>query len=202
VCEGKTEVGFFRGLDEHWIHAEGKNSFAYFGVTFFRAGGGNRVRGAAEALKELGYDVGVVTDSDAPDEFSDADAEALRNAGITVIKWADGCSIEERVFADLPWAGVLASFNAAHPRFGRDRLLDQIQTQYGPGFDRDVNRWADTPKLRTALGRAAKHSSWFKNETYGREWATAISRYLTDPAMQTTDLARQLRILREWIDRE
>jgi len=183
-------------------------SFAYCGVTLFQAGGGGGVRGVAEDLKELGYDVAVVADSDAPEEFSDADAEALRNAGITVIKWPNDYSIEERVFADLPWAGVLASFNAVLQRDNavlqrddRDRLLNQVQSQYGHGFDRDVNRWADTPKLRTALGRAAKRSGWFKMETYGQEWVAAISRYLIDPAMQATDLARQLRILREWIDR-
>ena len=201
VCEGATEVGFLRGLDDHWVASEDKDSFAYRGVALFDAVGASKIKEVAENLKALGYDIAVLADSDEPVQFSDVHAQELRNAGITVAKWDGALSIEERVFADLPWAGVLASFDAARAIWNDDeRLLDQVETQFGQGFDRNFAAWADTPQLRTALGRAAKASDWFKRQSWGREWATAISGHLADNAIRESDLVRQLISLRDWID--
>ena len=201
VCEGATEVGLLRGLDDHWVAFEDKDSFAYRGVALFDAKGASNIKEIAETLQALGYDVAVVADSDEPDQFSDEHAENLRNAGITVVKWGDALSIEERVFTDLPWAGVMSSFDTARNIWNDDsRLLDQVKTQFGQGFDRNFVAWADTPQLRTALGKAAKVSSWFKRQTWGREWAKAISGYLENNAIRGSDLVRQLTSLRGWID--
>ena len=201
VCEGATEVGFLRGLDDHWIASENKDSFAYRGVALFDANGASKVKEVAETLSALGYSVAVLVDSDEPAQFSDDHAQDLRHAGVTVCKWNDGLSIEERVFKDLPWAGVVSSVGAARAIWGSDRrLLDQVQTQFGDGFDRDFAEWTDTPQLRRALGAAAKASDWFKRQSWGREWATAISASLGDDAIRDTDLIRQLSSLREWID--
>lgn len=201
VCEGATEVGFLRGLDDHWFATEGKDSFAYRGVALFDAAGASKIREIAANLKALGYEVAVLADSDEPVQFSDAHAQTLRNAGVAVVKWDDALSIEERVFADLPWEGVVASLNAARAIWNDDaRLLDQVQTQYGEGFDRDFTAWAETPQLRTALGKAAKASDWFKRQSWGWEWATAIAGYLADNAIRESDLVRQLISLRGWID--
>jgi hypothetical protein len=201
VCEGATEVGFLRGLDDHWVAVEGRESFAYRGIALFDANGASKIKEVAENLKALGYDVAVLADSDAPDEFSDADAQALRDGGIQVTKWEGALSIEERVFADLPWAGVKASFEAARAIRNDDaRLLDQVGSKYGEGFDRDFEAWVDTPELRTALGKAAKASEWFKRQSRGQEWAEAISGHLTDETIPERDLVRQLTSLRGWID--
>jgi len=201
VCEGATEVGFLRGLDDHWTSAEDKESFAYRGIALFDANGAGKIREIAENLKSLGYDVAVLADSDAPAHFSDADAQALRNINITVVKWDGALSIEERVFADLPWAAVMASFELARANGNGDAsLLDQVRTQYGVGFDRDIAAWDDTPELRTALGKAAKDSDWFKRQSRGREWAVVISGYLSDDAIRDSDLMRQLNSLRGWVD--
>lgn len=201
VCEGATEVGVLRGLDDHWVAVEEKDSFAYRGIALFDADGASKIKEIAEGLKALGYDVSILADSDEPVQFSDAHAQELRNAGITVVKWDGALSIEERIFEDLLWDGVMASFEAARAIWNDDdRLLDQVQTQFGQGFDRDYEAWADTPRLRTALGRAAKASGWFKRQSWGREWAAAISPHLTDNAIRESDLVRQLTSLRDWID--
>jgi energy-coupling factor transporter ATP-binding protein EcfA2 len=201
VCEGATEVGFLRGLDDYWTASENKDSFAYRGVALFDAIGASNIKEIAENLKALGYDVAVLADSDEPVQFSDVHAQELRNAGITVAKWDGALSIEERVFADLPWAGVLASFDAARAIWNDDaRLLDQVQTQFGQGFDRNFAAWADTPALRSALGRAAKASGWFKRQSWGREWAAAVSAHIGDETIRECDLVRRLTSLRGWID--
>ena len=201
VCEGATEVGFLRELENYWISKQ-KDSLAYRGVALFDANGATHIGEIADGMNALSYDVAVLADSDAPDHFSDDDAAALRDKGIAVAMWRGGVSIEERVFADLPWLGVIAGFNAVRSIHGDDeRLLDQIQTQYGEGFNREYASWAETPQLRTSLGKAAKASDWFKRQSWAQEWCAAISDFLDDDAIQNTDLIRQLNDLRGWIDR-
>jgi putative ATP-dependent endonuclease of OLD family len=201
VCEGQTEVGFLRGLDDYWTSVEEKDSFAYRGIALFDADGASKVREVAANLKALGYEVAVLADSDAPDKFSDADAQALSDAGIAVIKWKEAMSIEERVFADLPWAGVMASVHAVRFIWTEDaRLLDQVQTHFGRGFDRNFAAWGDTRELRAALGKAAKASGWFKRKSLARQWAAAISGHLSDELIRDSDLIRQISSLRRWVD--
>lgn len=200
VCEGATEVGFLRGLDNYWV-AKGKNSFAYQGVALFDAEGANKIKEVSEGLNELSYSVGVLVDSDRDDQFSDNDATYLSEKGISVTKWEGGVSIEERVFADLPWAGVLAAFNLAlEIQSKNDQVLNSIQTQYGNGFNRGYKSWADEAKLRSAIGKAAKVSEWFKSQSTAEKWVGAISSYLDDKSICDTSLIRQLKLLREWID--
>lgn len=201
VCEGATEVGFLRGLDDQWSENDGKETFAYRGIALFDANGASNIKEIADGLKALGYDVAVFADSDAPNHFSDAHAQELANADIVVAKWANEYSIEERVFADIPWAGVMASFNVARAIAGDDTAkVDQVRVQFGEGFDPDFAAWEDTEALRTALGKAAKTSDWFKRQSWGNEWSKAICPHLGEDAVGGSDLVQKLISLRNWID--
>lgn len=201
VCEGATEVGLLRGLDEFWIANGNRETLAYRGVAAIDAGGASKIKAIAEDLKALGYDVSVLADSDEPVQFSDAHAEQLRAAGVTVIKWDGALSVEERVFSDLPWAGVMASFHTARNMAGDDRrILDQVETQYGQGFDRNFAAWGETEQLRVALGKAAKVSDWFKSQSRGQEWATAFTPHLGGPTMADKDVVQKFNLLRGWVD--
>lgn len=201
VCEGATEVGFLRGLDSYWV-SKGKDSFAYQGVAMFDADGASKVREVGVGLNELSYCVGVLVDSDREDQFSDDDTTYLREKGVNVTKWEGGVSIEERVFADLPWLGVLAGFHVAREiRQDDERVVNQVQSQYeGHGFNRDYRDWSDEPSLRSAIGKAAKASEWFKSQSRAQKWVEAISLYLDDESIREKPLVRQINGLREWID--
>jgi hypothetical protein len=200
ICEGATEAGFLRGLDSYWI-SKGKNSFAYQGVALFDANGASKIKEIAEGIKDLSYDVSALADSDQPGQFSDADVDSLRARGVTVMIWDGALCIERRVFADLPWAGVMASFEAACTISGnRNQVLDQVQSQYGQQFDRNYAVWADARPLREALGKAAKASGWFKRQSWAHEWAGAICAHLDEAAIRDTDLVRKINALRVWID--
>ena len=104
VCEGATEVGFLRGLDKHWA-ANTKSSFAYQGIALLDAQGAAKIKEAAKGLKQLSYCVSVLADGDAPAQFSNTDAETLRDIGVTVTIWDEGLCVESRIFADVPWPG-------------------------------------------------------------------------------------------------
>ena len=200
ACEGATEAGFLRGLDHYWIGKD-MNPFAYQGVALFDVGGASNIRPVADSLNQLSYSVAVLADSDNPKQFSTADADTLTAAGVVVALWHGNLSIEERVFADLPWPGVVASFEAASDMWGdRNLLIDQVQSQYSPGLSRDPAQWTDTPAMRRALGKAAKASNWYKRQDRAQEWVAAIAQYLNDISLENSDLMRKLAQLRTWID--
>jgi hypothetical protein len=202
VCEGATEAGLLRGFDDYWI-ARGRPSFAYQGIALFNADGANKIVPIAVDLRQLAYDVAVLADSDAPNHFSDPQAQDLRRDGVTVTKWKDEYSLEERVFADLPWAGVIGSFELACTiRGDRSTTIDQVGSQFGPGFSRNPEAWTDTPDLRTAIGKAAKAGDgWFKRQDHAQEWAGIICAYVDDASMANSDFVQQIGHLRGWIDR-
>ena len=200
ACEGATEAGFLRGLDGYWT-AKNMRSFAYQGVALFDVVGASKIRSVADSLRQLSYSVAVLADSDNPDQFSTADAQALGGAGVVVVLWSGNLSIEERVYMDLPWEGAIASFDAACRMWGdRHRLIEQVQSQYGAGFRRDPAEWADTEGMRRALGKAAKVCSWYKRHSRAQEWVAAIAEHLDDTSIQDTDLVRKLSQLRRWVD--
>lgn len=201
VCEGATEVGFLRGLDGHWSDDCGLEAFAYRGVALFDADGAGNIRATASGLKELGYNVAVLADSDEDIHFSDAHAEELRANEIFVVKWNDGLSIEERVFRDLPWDGVMSSFGAARGIIGNDTsLIAQIQVRFGAGFEPNFTEWVDTPELRDALGRTAKDKGWFKRQDFGQIWANEVAASLENRDIEASDLVQKLIGLRHWVD--
>jgi putative ATP-dependent endonuclease of the OLD family len=120
---------------------------------------------------------------------------------MTVVKWAQAFSLEERVFTDLPWAGVVASFELACACRGeRDPVLDQVGTQYGSGFSRDTTAWTESPALRTAMGKAAKVGDWYKRQDWAQAWAGIIARSLEHTGVVQSDLGLKLTDLRRWID--
>ena len=199
VCEGATEVGFLRALDDYWS-SKGEQSFAYAGVALYDANGANKIKGIATNLRELGYRVAVVADSDATDQFSDDDEKELRSAGIEVVTWSCSSSLEERVFEDLPWAGVKEAFLVACRIRGEPHsLLDQVRQQFGPEVDPDVAAWVETNELRRCLGMVAKCRDWFKRQSWAYDWASAIASYLDDKTIGESDLVRKLSGLRGWI---
>lgn len=202
VCEGATEAGLLRGLDDHWI-VGGSSSFAYHGVALFDAVGASKIRQIAADLRRLSYDVAVLADSDAPSQFSDSDAEALRRDGVFVTKWSDHYSVEERIFLDLPWEGVICAFELACEIRGESgATVDQVSTQLGQVVDRSARRWTDSPAMRRAIGQAAKAGDgWFKRQDHAQRWAQIICAHLDDPSMSNTDFVRQVKALRAWIER-
>ncbi|MCP5474947.1 MAG: AAA family ATPase [Rhodanobacteraceae bacterium] len=197
VCEGATEVGFLRGIDNLWS-AKGRLPFSYLGVVALDAHGASKVKGLATGFKALHYDVMVLADGDAQNQFSDQDAVDLNGKGVAVVMWADRLSIEQKAMVDLPWAQVLASAKLAQ-EFGFP-VQDQVRSKHHVQLDKDIGKWQESDDLRKAIGDAAKSSNWFKNITHGDRWAQAIFTAFEDATFQQKELATKLSQLRAWVD--
>lgn len=198
VCEGATEVGFLRGFDDYQVENK-KDPFSFHGVALLNAIGGSKVKALAKAFKSLGYDVSVLADGDAEDQFSRADEEELVKLGITVGIWSEKLSLEERAFQDLPWASVLVSVKLAQEELGFS-AYDQVLARFDEDLDKDIHAWKESPQLRTAIGVAAKKSNWFKDTTRGDLWFKAISTAFQDAAFCKKNLALELSKLWAWAE--
>ncbi|MGL6426076.1 ATP-dependent nuclease [Aeromonas hydrophila] len=198
VCEGATEVGFLRGFDDYQLENQ-KDPFSFHGVALVDAKGASKVKALAKAFKSLCYDVSVLADGDAEKQFSPADEIELVELGIQARVWSDKLSLEERAFLDLPWANVLDSLNLAQETLGYP-VYDQTRAEFREDLNTDTSLWKDSPKLRTAIGVAAKKAGWFKDTTRGDLWFKAISTAFGDAAFIKKNLALELGKLWAWVE--
>lgn len=97
VCEGKTEIGLLRSLDEKVFTKTGTR-FAHYGVGTALGGGGDKFFSLARLLKSCGYDCCILMDSDIDSEESEK--EEVEKNGIKVFSWEKGNAIEEQIFKD------------------------------------------------------------------------------------------------------
>ncbi len=198
ICEGATEVGFVRGFDDHQV-AKGKDALSYHGVALLDAKGASKIKGLAKAFKSLGYNVSVLADADAEDQFSMADAAELVQLGVSVHMWSDKLSLEERALQDLPWESVLFSLRLAQDELGFG-VYDQVRSKFQEALDQDIAKWADGAKLRTVIGVAAKKGGWFKDTTRGDQWFKVVGPAFNDAAFSRRDLAVKLGALWTWAE--
>jgi predicted ATP-dependent endonuclease of OLD family len=198
VCEGATENGLLRGFDDYMLN-EGKDPFSYHGVALLDAKGGGKVKSMAKAFHSLCYDVTVLADADADDQFSQKDIQELTNLGIQVQVWNDKLSIEERAMQDLPWNSVIASVILARDEF-KISVHDQVQAMFKDKLVDDPTKWLDSQKLRQAIGAVAKKKDWFKSITKGDLWFKTIIPAFKNADFLKSNLAVKLSQLWAWAE--
>jgi putative ATP-dependent endonuclease of OLD family len=173
VCEGGSEIGLMRGLDQHFT-AIGEKSLAACGATLVN-GNGDETFSRAIALQSLGYRMAILRDSDKP---APAAAEtAFIAGGGKVFAWGGGRALEQELFAALPDGPVSELLELAIET--KDRTLIEAHiTTISSGAktlgDLETEALIDglTPDGRTLLGNAAARFGWLKTistmETAGR----------------------------------
>lgn len=113
-CEGKTEQGFVRGIDEY-LKANGYGSLSGFGILPIDSKGGDKFIKEAVAFKKLGYDVYVIVDNDV-----DAIREKLSlldEKSIPYTKYEIGGCLESQIIQDVSWNCVKKLVNCNLERF-------------------------------------------------------------------------------------
>jgi len=192
VCEGATEVGLCRGLDNHWT-VQGGDPFSFHSVTMFDAGGSSQIKNTAEALINLGYDVFVIGDSD-DNCFSADHANSLVALGAQVIRWEGNVSIEEYFFKHLSWEAVNSSVRSACSMYTEKSISDQICNRIADVAD--LSSLVDTELHRAAIGQAAKTNDWFKRLNLAEEWVSEIKDSLND---RSTTIGAHIESIKTWV---
>ncbi|MDH7794890.1 MULTISPECIES: ATP-binding protein [unclassified Beijerinckia] len=189
VCEGASEVGLVRGVDQYRA-ASGGASISAYGVALVDCGGGEADRPfkRASAFRQLGYRVGVLRDSDTHPshgvESSFTDQEG------TVFSWRNGRTLEDELFQSLPIAAIGKLLNFAIELHGDELINQHIKsaTQNLKDLESIRAELADgtiSADTLAALGRAsrAKKAGWFKSIS----WMEEVARKIVAPEFPNTD---------------
>jgi putative ATP-dependent endonuclease of OLD family len=200
VCEGKTEMGFCRGLDKYWSKAG--LSFGLAGIAL-ADGRGEEAPITAETFAQLGYEVALLGDSDKPLQPSQ---HALESIGVIVLLWNDGVSLEQRIILDCPLEGVVSIVNLAIKQWGEQSVRDAIRNRLSNPqislLETPSDWFGQIPEqeLRIAIGCAAKdareNAGWFKRVDLGEELAGIVLNYLD--RIKDSDLGIKIASLRKW----
>ncbi|MDC7684880.1 AAA family ATPase [Asticcacaulis sp. BYS171W] len=162
ICEGASEVGLLRGLDQHRA-ASGQTCLSASGVSFVDAKGVNQLYNRARAFEALGYRVAVLRDDDVS---PDAIAEAIfLGRGNAVFKWRAGCALEDELFLASSDQTVVALLVRAISLFDQSTIEAHIRTASVNQAGLDQCVIPINPIVRPWLGLAArsKSNAWFKS---------------------------------------
>lgn len=77
---------------------------------------------------------------------------------------------------------------------------DQVRSKFLEALDHEIGKWPEGPKLRTAIGVAAKKGGWFKDTTRGELWFKAISPAFQEATFVQKNLALELGKLLAWAE--
>lgn len=204
VCEGATEVGICRAINEQRV-SDLKLSFALLGIGIVN-GTGTSFIAYCEKFKEAGFDVCVLCDSD--NDTINKKKEILRLKNIKVVDCDKGKAIEQQLFNDLPWLAVQKIIDYVTYKRGEESVNELIKNQYGNNLPED---WytKESEEIRIALGEASilkkekksgeiEDKAWFKRIDHG-EFLGEIW-YNSRTEIYETRLGRQLDELSKWIE--
>lgn len=160
VAEGKTEIGFVRGIDLY-CQDQQKASIQTHGI-YCTDGGGDSMFLRAKIFAELGYPTAIFKDSDKSQEHEASTREAQAR-GISVFEWGNSYATEDVLFASCPKISISELLNIAVNRKGRDSINDNILACSQSLFNLDSCYNTFIEDMRPVLANAAKKKSWYKD---------------------------------------
>jgi len=189
VCEGASEVGLLRGIDQYRT-ANGCDAIGALGAALADCGGGDADRPfqRASAFRTLRYRTAVVRDDDKK-PTAGVEGAFIADGG-TVVAWREGRALEDELFACLTDDAVVKLIDRAVELHGEELVNEHIKSASQNG--KDLNAILAeaiiegiTIESRLILGKAArsKKAGWFKSVT----WMEAVARDIIGPDLANAD---------------
>lgn len=209
VCEGQTEVGLIRALDEHTSRERGGLGIASVGAFPFTAEGGNNMIDYADHLHRFGYQVCVLMDSDVDGKEGaklETGKKRLEGAGVPVFAWDVGLSLEEQVFKDISATGVKRLIELAGDRHDRNSIKSRLANKE-LDLDALLNSDAFDEATREKIGLIAagkvegnknKRYGWFKSVGGGEEMGKIVLMDENFGNDKCNSMSERLLELRQW----
>lgn len=183
VCEGASEVGLMRGLDQY-LTAQDYASISARGVALVDCTGGDSDRPfrRGEAFHKLGYRVAVLRDDDKKPTLGVE--HAFSDAGGAVFAWRQDRALEDELFFSLTEAAVIKMLDFAIELHGEALIEDHIKS--ASKGTKTLNAVQAEPMIgelseetRVILGKAArtKKAGWFKSVS----WMEQVAREIVGP---------------------
>lgn len=196
ICEGITEIGFCRAINDFRMKNNLKN-LSMLGIRL-ADGTGNRLVEYANGFVKAKYKTAVFCDSDDVKSLNLKKSELLEN-GVKIIDCANLNCLEEQIFNDLPWEGIIELVNLKLEDIGLEEFMQSINSKLPNTLEED---WLknDSELVRKALGIISKKNSWFKNIDGGETLGAVCLKYLD--SMKDKIIKKEIDLLMEWIDHD
>lgn len=200
ICEGATEVGICRALD-NWRKSKKMSSMSFQNCAYVD-GKGNTLIDRVNKINEVGIRTALLCDSDCT-EVNKLKSN-WRGEGIAIIDCDNELSIEKQVFQDLPWAAILQAVDYVirSQKKTEDALIASLKEKF-PNKEKFPENWriSDTKEMRMTLAHASisKDKEWFKSIYQGEALGEIIFKFF-DNMEPTTHLKQMLSNLSKWVD--
>ncbi|SDK27937.1 MULTISPECIES: ATP-dependent nuclease [Bradyrhizobium] len=174
VCEGATEIGLLRGLDQHRI-AQSKTAITALGVSLVDGGGTNTFK-RANAFLSLGYRTAVLRDSDR--QISARAEKRFTDGGGQIFAWAPGSALEDELFKCLSNSGTRGLLETAVELKEEALINDHIKSASANaknlnGMREELGTGISYESCVILATAAKSGAGWFKNigamETVARD---------------------------------
>lgn len=206
VCEGATEVGICRAINEYRI-SNHKLSFSILGIGIVDGSGSNFVK-YCEDFKKVDIDTCAFCDSD--DSAINLKKIQLKEKGILIVDCDKDYAIEQQIFNDLQWEGIVKLIAYAIDEKGETSITELVKTQFGKDLPSDWKS-KETEGIRVALGKASTlkkeksngdliDKSWFKRIDHGMYLGETLCANLN--YNMESKLGKQMLELNKWIDND
>lgn len=207
VCEGKTELGLCKAIDNKRI----KNNelpMSYYGCIPI-CGEGSKFYEYCEKLNSLEYPLLVFCDSDLKD---DNKKNYLKSLGITILDCEKGNCIEKQIFQDLNFESIIQLIKfVIEEKYhqSEESFIQSIRAKYKQFPEDWQDKKYDIQEIRTAFADASLEkpekkdntsckSLWFKYEGGGRVLGDIIfGNY--DDINDEKCIKKQIKYIEDWI---
>lgn len=189
VCEGASEIGLIRGLDQY-RSATGHESITAQGAALADCGGGDPDRPfkRASVFRALGYRSAVVRDDDRK-PTAEVEAGFIAEGGKVVV-WREGRALEDELFLSLTENGVGMLLDRAIALHGQELINEHIKSASQNAKDLNAIQAemlidGISEDSRQILGKAArsKKAGWFKSVT----WMEDVAREIVGPDLANAE---------------
>lgn len=197
ICEGKTEVGICRAID-NYLKDNNRHIMSYYGCIAIEGIGSNFAQ-YSKSFKDLGFEILTFCDSDRECTPS---KEELNTAGVVLCDCENENSIEKQVFKDLPFEAIKEIVQyVIEERYDSDER-HFFNSAKAKNSDFPSN-WQDNDcaLVRKTLADVStiEKKEWFKRIDRGEELGNIIFKHF-DNINNETRLKKQLNQIMRWIE--
>lgn len=204
VCEGPTEVGIIRALNNFRL-SKGLSSISLKAIKTADGSGDNAIE-YSKGFHNANYITCLFCDSDNPD-FNSKKTELL-SLGITVIDWENNDNLEMALFKYLPCEAIIEILQLASEytqiESGRPlpdckrSIFDSIKDRYPTELPSEFSSETLCPELRNAMATSCDKNKWFKRIYKSEVMGNIIFKHFDK--LEDNRLKQNLELLHSWID--
>ena len=182
VVEGASEVGFIRGLDQFRRDCCNCESIHALGTALVDGGGNSNSLKRALALQSLGFKAAVLLDNDTePSEIDFCKKQCFMDNGGTLFIWPDGQALEDALFTNLPFEGIVGLIKCAQEFHGKSQIKQYIESASSNevnlkslGIEAKEKRFSKNTRQLLSKVSKSKNNSWFKTVSHMEQAARCV----------------------------